>query len=58
VRRGELNEERGDKENARHQYLNFVNLWKNADAELQPHIGEVKRRLARFADIERPRAPN
>jgi len=55
-RLGELYEERGDKENAARQYLNFVNLWKNADAELQPRVAEVRRRLARLSDTERPPA--
>jgi len=33
-----------------------VNLWKNADAELQPRVAEVRRRLARLSDTERPPA--
>lgn len=53
---GELYEERGDRENATRQYLNFVNLWKNADAESQPQVAEVRRRLATLSDTERPPA--
>jgi hypothetical protein len=31
----------------------FVDLWKNADPELQPKVTEVKQRLARLGDIEK-----
>jgi tetratricopeptide (TPR) repeat protein len=50
---GELYEQQGNKEKAAKYYTDFVNLWKNADAVLQPHVAEVRRRLSRMADIER-----
>jgi hypothetical protein len=31
----------------------FVDLWKNADPELQPKVTEVKQRLARLGDVEK-----
>jgi tetratricopeptide (TPR) repeat protein len=52
-RLGELYEQQGNKEKATKYYGDFVSLWKNADAELQPQVAEVRRRLSRLADIER-----
>ena len=54
-RLGELYEQRGDRERAARYYLAFVNLWKNADPELQPHVAEIRRRLSRLADVESAR---
>ena len=51
-RLGGLYEQRGDKTNAAKYYREFVEQWKNADAELQPQVAEVRRRLSRLADIE------
>jgi len=47
-RLGELYEAKGDRAKAAHYYQEFVNLWKNADPELQPQVAEIKRRLARL----------
>src|SRR5213083_2133699 len=47
-RLGELYEERGQLDKAREYYGRFVDLWKNADPELQPMVRDVKRRLARL----------
>jgi eukaryotic-like serine/threonine-protein kinase len=47
-RLGELYEAKGDKANAVRYYRMFVQLWKDADAELQPQVNEVKKRLARL----------
>ena len=52
-RLGELYEAKGDKQNALTHYLKFVDLWKDADAELQPRVGEVRARIARLKDQER-----
>ncbi|MGH7678638.1 MAG: protein kinase domain-containing protein [Gemmatimonadaceae bacterium] len=52
-RLGELYEQKGDQEKAARYYQNFVNLWRNADAELQPQVAEVRRRLSRLADVEK-----
>ena len=48
-RLGELHEARGDRADAVAYYQRFVELWKNADPELQPTVTEVKRRLVRLA---------
>jgi serine/threonine-protein kinase len=45
-RTGELYETRGDRTRAAATYQRFVDLWRNADPELQPQVVEVKRRLA------------
>ena len=52
-RLGELYEAKGDRRRAVSHYLKFVELWKNADPELQPKVGEVQRRLARLGDLEK-----
>ena len=52
-RLGELYEQKGDREKAGRYYQSFVNLWKNADPELQPQVAEARRKLSRLADIER-----
>ena len=48
-RLGELYEARGDRRNAADYYGRFVDLWKNADPELQPAVREVRGRLAQLA---------
>jgi serine/threonine-protein kinase len=45
-RTGELYEARGDRKQATATYQRFLDLWRNADPELQPQVAEVKRRLA------------
>jgi len=45
-RLGELYEAKGDTARAESHYTSFVELWKNADAALQPKVAEVKKRLA------------
>ena len=52
-RLGELYEARGDGIKAAAYYRQFIDLWKNADAELQPQVTEVRDRLKRLADAER-----
>ena len=52
-RLGELYEAKGDKQKAASYYMKFVDLWKNADPELQPQVNEVKQRLARLSDTEK-----
>jgi tetratricopeptide (TPR) repeat protein len=51
-RLGELYEERGDVARAAKYYRDFLGLWRNADPELQPQVAEIRRRLARLADVE------
>ena len=48
-RLGELFEERHDSVKARRYYDDFVTLWKNADAELQPLVRDVQQRLTLMA---------
>ena len=50
-RLGELYEAKGDTQRAATNYLAFLELWKNADPELQPQVQQVKERLARLRDI-------
>jgi tetratricopeptide (TPR) repeat protein len=52
-RLGELYEAKGDRAKAADNYLRFIELWKNADPELQPKVAEVKRRLERLRDFEK-----
>jgi tetratricopeptide (TPR) repeat protein len=47
-RLGELYEAKGDRAKAVEYYLKFVDLWKNADPELQPKVAEVRLRLVRL----------
>jgi tetratricopeptide (TPR) repeat protein len=48
LRLGELWEDKGDRTKAASYYARFVDLWKNADPELQPRVADVRRRLARL----------
>ena len=48
-RLGELHEERGQLDKARDYYGRFVDLWKDADAVLQPSVREVRQRLAKLS---------
>jgi tetratricopeptide (TPR) repeat protein len=47
-RLGELYEARGDAARAASHYKAFVALWKDADAELQPQVADVRRRIQRL----------
>jgi tetratricopeptide (TPR) repeat protein len=49
---GRLYEDKGDRGNAATYYSKFVDLWKNADADLQPQVADVKKRLAHLKDTE------
>jgi len=48
-RSGELYEAKGDRARAAERYRRFVDLWKDADPELQPGVREVRVRLARLS---------
>ncbi len=48
-RLGELYEARNDRKQAVRYYEKFVDLWKDADPELQPGVKEVRGRLAKLA---------
>jgi tetratricopeptide (TPR) repeat protein/tRNA A-37 threonylcarbamoyl transferase component Bud32 len=51
-RLGELYDANGETEKAVSHYAQFVELWKNADPELQPKVAEVRRRLADLSRSE------
>ena len=51
-RLGELWEAKGDKEKATRYYMKFIDLWKNADPDLQPKVTDVRKKLQRMSDIE------
>jgi len=42
LRLGELHEARGDRAEARDSYGRFVDLWKEADPELQPLVAQAR----------------
>ena len=44
-RLGELYDARGDRAEAAEAYSRFVELWKDADPELQPHVEAARKRL-------------
>jgi tetratricopeptide (TPR) repeat protein/tRNA A-37 threonylcarbamoyl transferase component Bud32 len=46
---GELYEEKGDRQKALEYYGRLTGLWKDADAELQPQVAEIKQRMAKLA---------
>ena len=52
-RLGELYEAKGDARDALAHYQKFVDLWKNADAELQPKVAEIRARVSRLTKAER-----
>jgi tRNA A-37 threonylcarbamoyl transferase component Bud32 len=52
-RAGELYAEKGDLARAIAHYRKFVDAWKNADAELQPQVNDVRQRIARLEQQER-----
>ncbi len=47
-RLGELYEAKGDTPKAIEHFARFVNLWRNAEPELQPQVREVSQRLERL----------
>jgi hypothetical protein len=51
-RLGELWEAKGDRAKAAHYYAKFLDMWKDADAELQPAVAQVRKRLAQLSDSE------
>lgn len=51
-RLGEVYEEKNDVPKAASYYGKFIELWKNADPELQPRVADAKARLARIQKRE------
>jgi tetratricopeptide (TPR) repeat protein len=54
-RLGQLYESMGNTDKAIENYRAFVELWKNADADLQPRVADARKRLARLTPVEKPR---
>jgi tRNA A-37 threonylcarbamoyl transferase component Bud32/tetratricopeptide (TPR) repeat protein len=54
-RLGQLYESMGNTDKAVENYRAFVELWKNADADLQPRVADARKRLARLTAAEKPR---
>jgi len=52
-RLGELYDSKGDRAKAMQFYAEFVEQWKDADAELQPTVASVKRRLTELRGQEK-----
>jgi tetratricopeptide (TPR) repeat protein len=50
-RLGELYESKGATQRAATNYLAFIDLWKNADPEVQPKVQELRQRVARLKDL-------
>jgi tetratricopeptide (TPR) repeat protein len=53
-RLGALYEAKGDRAKAIDYYERFVQLWRNADPELQPRVVAVRRRMESLRSSERP----
>jgi hypothetical protein len=47
-RLGELHEANGNTAKAIEYYGKFVELWRNADPELQPRVAEIRERITRL----------
>jgi tetratricopeptide (TPR) repeat protein len=54
-RLGQLYESMGNTDKAVENYRAFIDLWKNADPELQPRVAEARRRLVKLTPVEKPR---
>jgi tetratricopeptide (TPR) repeat protein len=52
-RLGQIYEAKGNTEKAAENYRAFIELWKNADAELQPRVAEARKRLAKLTPVEK-----
>ena len=53
LRLGELYEAKVDRTKALEYYGRFVDLWKDADAELQPRVADARKRIAQLTAKER-----
>jgi tetratricopeptide (TPR) repeat protein len=54
-RLGQLYESMGKADKAVENYRAFIELWKNADLELQPRVADARKRLARLTPVEKAR---
>jgi tetratricopeptide (TPR) repeat protein len=48
IRLGELYEQQGNRERAIEYYNRFVDLWQDAEPQLQPRVSEIRNRIARL----------
>jgi len=55
-RLGQLYESMGKTDKAVENYRAFIDLWKNADPDLQPRVADARKRLARLTPVEKPRS--
>jgi tetratricopeptide (TPR) repeat protein len=54
-RLGQLYETKGQNDKAAEHYRAFIDLWKNADPELQPRVAAARERLKKLTPVEKPR---
>jgi len=54
-RLGQLYESMGNTNKAAENYRAFIDLWKNADPDLQPRVADARRRLAKLTPVETPK---
>jgi tetratricopeptide (TPR) repeat protein len=54
-RLGQIYESLGKTDKAIENYRAFIELWKNADQELQPRVADARKRLARLTPVEKNR---
>ncbi len=54
-RLGQIYESLGQTDKAIENYRAFIELWKNADPELQPRVADARKRLARLTPVEKAR---
>jgi tetratricopeptide (TPR) repeat protein len=54
-RLGQLYEAKGQNDKAAEHYRAFIELWKNADPELQPRVAAAKERLKKLTPVEKPK---
>jgi eukaryotic-like serine/threonine-protein kinase len=54
-RLGQLYESMGKTEKAVENYRAFIDLWKNADPDLQPRVADARKRLAALTPVEKPK---
>jgi tetratricopeptide (TPR) repeat protein len=55
-RLGQLYESMGKTDKAVENYRAFIDLWKNADPDLQPRVADARKRLAALTPVEKPRS--
>src|SRR5688500_19200711 len=56
-RLGEFAEARGERAAALRHYERFVDLWRDADAELQPQVAQARERMKSLLAEPRPPVP-